>query len=96
MLPAGVPKKHSLMEGWYPAGGEKKQQEDCMVKGAGQRRGAEQMGTGDKMSNRGRQKDQCNSKSTNSFCYIKTKSLFALHYSSTPYAYHRLLQAGSL
>jgi len=90
MLPAGAPKKHSLMEGWYPAGGEK-QQEDCMVKGAGGRRGAEQMERGDKMNNRQRQQDQCNSKSTISFCYIKNKLLFSLHYSSIPYTYCRLL-----
>jgi len=90
MLPAGAPKKHSLMEGWYPAGGEK-QQEDCMVKGAGGRRGAEQMERGDKMNNRQRQQDQCNSKSTISFCYIKNKLLFSLHYSSITYTYCRLL-----
>lgn len=36
MLPAGVPKKHSIMEGWDPARGEKERQEACMVKGAGE------------------------------------------------------------
>lgn len=79
MLPAGVPRKHSLMEGWYPGGGEKKQQEDCMVKGARRRQGAEQMGGRDKMNNRRRQQDQCNSKSTNSFCYMQNKWVFSWH-----------------
>lgn len=69
--------KHSVMQGWDPAGTEKEQQEDCMVKGAGGRQGAEQMGRGDRMSNRRRQQDQCNTKSTNSFCCIKNKSLFS-------------------
>lgn len=54
------------------------------------RQGAEQMGRRDRMSNRRRQQDQCNSKSTNSFCCIKNKSLFLLHYSFTPYTYCRL------
>lgn len=70
------------------------QQEHCMVKGAGGRQGAEQMGRGDRMSNRQRQQEQCNSKSTNSFCSIKNKSLFSLHYSFTPYTYCRLDHCG--
>lgn len=66
--------------------------------GQGNRRKAksEQMGREDKLSNRRRQQDQYNSKSANSFCYIKNKLLFLLHYSSTPYKYCSLLQAGSL
>lgn len=53
--------------GLGPSWGGKEQQEDCMVKGAEGRQGAEQMGRGDRMSNRRRQQEQCNSKSTNSF-----------------------------
>lgn len=62
-----------------------------MVKGAGERQGAEQMGRGDRMTNRWRQQEQCNSKSTNSFCCITNKSLFSLHYSFIPYTYCRLV-----
>lgn len=76
MLPAGVPRKHSLMEGWYPGGGEQKQQEDCMVKGARRRQGAEQMGEETKWITGGDSRFSVTLKAQIHFVICKAKEYF--------------------